>query len=407
MAGIVIIGAGHGGVQLAASLRDQGFGGQITLISNEADWPYHKPPLSKSYMQTQEAPLQALRGARFFDDKQINLRLGAAVSSIDRAAQTVTFADGATLGYDTLVLATGTTARRLAVPGADLAGVFHLRTAEDARAMRSALGGVRRVAVIGGGFIGLEAAAMLAARGLSVEVLETAPRLLGRAVSRAVADAVGEYLVRQGVKIHCSSAVSQLVGQKQVNTVQLEDGQKIAADMVVVGIGAVPEITLAQAAGLDCDNGIVTNSLLATSDRAIYALGDCVAYPQAQLGRMARLESVQNATDQARALARTLTGTPTPYDTLPWFWSDIGTLKLQIAGLSHDADEAITVHRDDGTLQSVWCLAKGRLVAVETLNSPGEHMLARRLIADGLTLDRAVMASGDMMRLKAAYSVAR
>lgn len=401
--GIVILGAGHGGAQLAASLRDEGYAGAITLVSDEADLPYHKPPLSKSFMKEGDTPLQPLRGPSFYADKSIDLALGIAVTQIDCAAQTVIFADDSVLGYDQLVVATGTTARRLTVPGADLPHVFHLRSATDARAMRAALPGIARVVVIGGGFIGLEAAAMLAARGLSVQVVEMAPQVLGRAVSPAVAQVVADYLTAQGVGLHLGVNISEV----RPDGVALGDGLVLPADMVVVGIGAVPEVALAQAAGLACDNGILTDALLATSDPHIHAIGDCAAYPQAQLGRMARLESVQNATDQARVLAKTLTGNPASYVALPWFWSDIGTQKLQIAGLSQDADEAIIVRRADGTLQSVWRLAQGRLVAVETINSAGEHMLARRLIAEGITPERSVMQSGDMAMLKASYVAAK
>lgn len=401
--GIVILGAGHGGAQLAASLRDEGYAGAITLVSDEADLPYHKPPLSKSFMKEADTPLQPLRGHGFYADKSIDLALGIAVTQIDCMAQRVIFADGSVLGYDQLVLATGTTARRLTVPGADLPHVFHLRSATDARAMRAALPAVDRVVVIGGGFIGLEAAAMLAARGLSVQVVESTPHVLGRAVSPPIAQAMADYLTSQGVDLHLGASIAAV----RPDGVALKDGSLLPADMVVVGIGAVPEMALAQAAGLACDNGILTDALLATSDPQIHAIGDCVAYPQAQLGRTARLESVQNATDQARALAKTLTGKSAPYEALPWFWSDIGTQKLQIAGLSQDADEAISVWRADGALQSVWRLARGRLVAVETINSAGEHMLARRLIADGITPERSAMQSGDTAVLKAAYATAK
>ncbi len=407
MARVVILGAGHAGTQAAASLRDEGHGGPVTLVSDEADLPYQKPPLSKSFMTAADAPLQPLRGAASYAEKDITLRLGVAATAIDRAAQCLRFADGGTLAYDRLILATGTAARRLAVPGAERAGVFYLRSAADARAMRAALPEVRRVVVIGGGFIGLEAAAMLALRGIAVTVVEMAPQVLGRAVSGAVAGAVAAYLTGIGVTLHCATGIARIDGAARAEAVVLSDGRTLPADMVVVGIGAVPQVALAQAAGLACDNGILVDATLVTSDPAIFAIGDCAAYPQAQIGRMARLESVQNATDQARAVARTLTGRPAAYDALAWFWSDIGALRLQIAGLSHDADEAIAVHRADGALQSVWRLARGRLVAVETLDSAGEHMLARRLIAEGLTPPRAIMASGDIAALKADYAAAR
>ena len=407
MAGIVILGAGHAGTQAAASLRDEGYDGPVTLVSDESDLPYHKPPLSKSFMKEADTPLQPLRGHSTYAEKNIVLHLGVAVTSIDRAGRCLRFSDKTTLVYDRLILATGTSARRLSVPGAALDGVFHLRSAQDARAMRAALPQVRRVVVIGGGFIGLEAAAMLVARGIAVTVVEMAPQVLGRAVSAAVAEAVARDLTAAGVDLRRGIGIDRLEGEAKVAAVMLSDGSRLPADMVVVGIGAVPEVALAQAAGLACDNGLATDATLATSDPAIFAIGDCAAYPQAQLGRMARLESVQNATDQARAVARTLTGKPTRYTALPWFWSDIGALKLQIAGLSQDADEAIATRRADGSLQSVWRLAHGKLVAVETLGSAGEHMLARRLIAEGLTPPRETMASGDMAALKDFYASAR
>lgn len=403
MAGIVILGAGHGGAQAAFSLREEGYAGPITLISEENDLPYHKPPLSKSFMAGQDAPLQLLRPQISYDAQNITLRLGTAVRRIARAQRLVHFEDGAVLAYDQLIIATGTAARRLAVAGAGLRGVFYLRTAQDARAMRAALGG--RVVVIGGGFIGLEAAAMLAARGAAVSVVEMAPQVLGRAVSSLVAASIAQTLRAAGVALHCGVGIDRLLGEGgDVKAVDLADGTRLQADMVVVGIGATPNVALAQEAGLPCDNGIVTDATLATADPAIFAIGDCAAYPQAQLGRMARLESVQNAADQARAVARTIMGNPTPYSALPWFWSDIGPVKLQIAGLSQDADELVAAYRADGALQSVWRLAQGRLVAVETISSAGEHMLARRMIAEGLTPPHDIMASGDIAALKAFHT---
>lgn len=405
--GVVIIGAGHGGAQLAASLREEGWTGPVTLISADPEAPYHKPPLSKSFMKTADAPLQPLRGERFYADKGVDLRLGVAATRIDRAARVVACSDGRALRYAHLVLATGARARGLSAPGADLPGVFRLRDAADARAMRAALPPTDRAVIIGGGFIGLEAAAMLAGRGLSATVVELAPRLLGRAVSAETAEAVAESLRAQGVGLRCGVGVEALTGAGRVEAVRLAGGEALPADLVVIGVGAAPDTALAEAAGLACDNGVLVDAQLATADPHIHAIGDCAAYPQAQLGRVARLESVQNAADQARTLAKTLAGTPTAYAALPWFWSDIGPLKLQIAGVSDAIDDAIAARRADGSLQSLWRLSGGRLVAVETLNSPGEHMLARRLIAEGLTPPAEAMASGDLAALKAAYAAAR
>ncbi len=402
MAGVVIIGAGHGGTQLAASLREAGFAGAIDLVSADPDHPYHKPPLSKSFMKTGDMPLQPLRADVYFAEKDISVHLGRVVTAIDRAGQTIVLDDGTRLGYGTLVLATGAEARRLALPGHDLAGVHTLRTASDARALRAALNGVKRVVVIGGGFIGLEAAAMLAGRGIAVTVLELAPRLLGRAASPAVAGAVAAQLGALGVEIRTNVMIEAIEGAGRVEAVRLTDGT-LPADLVIVGIGAVPNVGLAQAAGLALDNGIVVDARLATSDPAIHAIGDCAAFPQCRVGRVMRLESVQNATDQARTLAATLTGAPADYTAVPWFWSDIGPLKLQIAGISEGADETLETRRSDGTLKSVYHLREGRLIAVETLNSAGEHMLARRLIAEAATPPREVLATGDVGRIKEAW----
>ncbi|WP_299024485.1 FAD-dependent oxidoreductase [uncultured Sulfitobacter sp.] len=403
MSGVVIIGAGHAGVQLAASLRDAGYTPDIRLLSADPDFPYHKPPLSKSFMATEDAALQPLRGEAFFAQNNIELSLGVDVAKIDRAGKSVICADCETIAYDKLVIATGTSARKITVPGADLPQVYALRTAGDARAMRDALPAMKNVVVIGGGFIGLEAAAMLSARGVQVDVVEMAPRLLGRATSESVAEAVADHLIKAGVRLHLNQSVKRITAQDgAVCGVQL--GEKfLAADHVLVGIGAVPMDQLATNAGLSTNNGVVVDAFLATDDPDIFAIGDCVSFPQVHLEAQTRLESVQNATDQARALALTLTGTPKPYTALPWFWSDVGTLKLQIAGLSDKADQLIETHDAGGALKSVYLLKQGKLIACETLNSAAEHMLSRRMIAEGFTPDIDLMAGGDAKALKLAY----
>ncbi|MCO5059438.1 MAG: FAD-dependent oxidoreductase [Rhizobiaceae bacterium] len=401
--GVVIIGAGHGGTQLAASLRDLGYAGSIDLISADPDHPYHRPPLSKSFMKSPDAALQPLRAEIFFADRDIRLHLGRSVIGLDRAAKKVTLDNGAALDYDNLVLATGAEARGLTLPGADLPGIFTLRTATDARALRAALPASGNVVVIGGGFIGLEAAAMLTGRGLKVTVAELAPRLLGRSTSPMVAQAVADQLVEIGVRVLTGVSVEAIEGAGQVNAVRLAD-EVLPANLVIVGIGAVPVTGLAGAAGLGLDNGIAVDAYLATSDPAIWAIGDCASFPRG--AKRLRLESVQNTTDQARVVAATLTGTPTQYHPVPWFWSDIGPMKLQIVGFADQADEAIETFDGAGRLKSVYHLASGRLVAVETLNSQDEHMPARRLLADGITPPREVMISGDAGRIKAAWRAA-
>lgn len=405
MAGVVIVGAGHGGTQLAVSLREQGYKGEVHLISADPDHPYHKPPLSKSFMKSPDVALQPLRAAQVFAENDIDLRLGVQVEAIDRAGRAVTLSTGESLGYESLVLATGTEARKLTVPGSDLTGVFTLRTASDARAMRAVLPGVKQVVVIGGGFIGLEAAAMLAGRGIAVSVVELAPRLLGRAASPALASAVAAALVAAGVRVLTGVGIKAIRGEGgQVTGVEL-DGELLPADLVIVGIGAVPVVDLAAAAGLALENGIAVDAQLRSSDPAIYALGDCASFPVAGGGRL-RLESVQNATDQARVLAQTLSGTPTDYAAVPWFWSDIGAMKLQIAGLSGGSEETVECRGPEGQLKSVYHLKDGALLAVETINSAGEHMLARQMLARGFTPPRDLMRAGDARALKAEFMAA-
>lgn len=269
--------------------------------------------------------------------------------------------------------------------------------------MRTALPAMKNVVVIGGGFIGLEAAAMLSARGVQVDVVEVASRFLGRATSEPVAQAIADHLSKTGVRLHLNQSVEAIVAQDgAVCAVQLAS-ELLATDHVLVGVGAVPMDQLAQEAGLSTDNGIVVDGNLATGDPDIFAIGDCVLFPQIHLKRQARLESVQNATDQARALAQTLTGRPVRYTALPWFWSDIGTLKLQISGLSDQPDQLIETYGTDGALKSVYHLRQGKLIACETLNGAGEHMLSRRMIAEGFAPDVELLASGDVRALKLAY----
>lgn len=386
MSKVIIIGAGHGGTQLAASLRELGYDGSIDLISKEVDLPYHKPPLSKSFITSSDAPLQTIRSDAFYEKHGITLRLGHQVAEIDRSVGAVRIEGGEALHYDRLILATGSRARRLDVPGADLPGVHYLRTADDARRLRSVLSVGNRVVVIGGGFIGLEAAAALADTMQSVTVVELSDRLLQRALGATAGAAIKAHLETLDVRVLCGTGISRIDAHDgTVTGVSLSEGEHLPADIVLVGIGGMPEISLAESSGLSVRNGVQTDTFLTTSDPSIYAIGDCVAFPDSLSGKEIRLESVQNATDQARAVAATLTGRPSPYTAVPWFWSDIGKLKLQIVGVSDPADDETVTYRDDGSLRAVWRFQGDRLTAVETLNSPREHMIARKLFAAGAT----------------------
>ena len=406
---VVIVGAGHAGVQAAASLREEGFDGAVALLSAETHLPYQRPPLSKAFLKgAMELEGLPLRAAQFYADNRIDLMLGETATRIDRGARRVELGSGRRLDYGHLVLATGARQRPLDVPGIDLAGVLVLRDLTDARILRERLGAARRIVVIGAGFIGLEIAATAASLGREVTVVEIAPRPMGRALS-PVASAFFQgahegfgALFRFGVGV---VALHGLDGA--VASVELTDGALLPADLAIVGIGILPEDRLAREAGLACDNGIIVNAHLETSDPLIAAIGDCALFPSPLVGFPVRLESVQNAVDQARSYARRLVGRPEPYAALPWFWSDQGDLKLQIAGLSHGVDQWVV--RGDPLSRSfaVFGFRGDELAAVETVNRGGDHMAARRIIGAKLPLSPAQAANLDFDLRKLATAAPR
>lgn len=379
---IVIVGAGQAGYQLAASLRQAGHAADVTLIGDEAGLPYQRPPLSKAYLQGKiGASALSFRQHNWFTEQGIT-RINDRVTAIDRAAQTLTLASGDKLHYDHLVFATGTRNRVPAVPGIELGGVLGIRTLADADALAPLLAAAKNVVVIGAGFIGLEFAAVAAERGAAVRVIELADRPMARALSRPMSELFRDAHAGWGVAIDFGTGVSEIVGEDgRVTGVRTSDGRVLPADLVVYGIGVVPNAELAEAAGLPVDNGIVVDELLRTADPAISAIGDVATFPHATLGRPVRLESVQNAVDQARAVAARLTGAPAPYAALPWFWSDQGGLKLQMAGLSEGHDHTVVIGDPAGRQISVLCYRDGQLVAVETVNRPADHMASRKILA--------------------------
>ncbi|WAC29215.1 NAD(P)/FAD-dependent oxidoreductase [Ancylobacter sp. SL191] len=387
-AGIVIIGAGQGGFQAAASLREAGFTGPLTLIGDEPGLPYQRPPLSKAYMKGEAGPEQIeLRPAAFYADHAITLVEGRAVA-IEREARRVRMADGSVHPYAHLILATGARNRPLPVPGKDLAGVYYLRTRADADALKERLPGGRRVVVIGAGFIGLEFAAVARALGHEVVVLEAASRPMARALSPDMSAFFAAEHRNWGVDLRCGAGVVGLVGEAgHVTGVEATDGIVYPADFVLVGIGVTPNVELAAEAGLEVANGIVVDAHLATADPAISALGDAVAYPSVHAGMMARLESVQNAVDQARSIAARLTGKVGPagealaYVAVPWFWSDQADLKLQMVGIAGPTDLAVLRGDPASRRFSVFRFHERRLTAIESVNRPADHMLGRRLLA--------------------------
>ncbi|CAO4138005.1 NAD(P)/FAD-dependent oxidoreductase [Methylorubrum aminovorans] len=403
---IVIVGAGQAGFQAAASLREAGFAGSLTLVGEEAALPYQRPPLSKAYLAGKtDARGLLLRQESFFAEHRIDHRSGTRVTAIDRAERRVQLSDGGHLAYDHLILATGTRNRALPVPGADLAGVRQLRSLDDADALRTAIEGVRRIVVVGAGFIGLEFAAVCAARGPSVTVIEAAERVMARAVAPETSEAFRAFHEEAGVRFLFGAGVTAIEGEGgRVAAIRTADGQSLPADLVLVGIGVVPNQELAAEAGLAVRDGIEVDAVLATDDPAISAIGDCVRFPSRFAAGMpggdrVRIESVQNAVDQGRCLAARLTGRSAAYDAVPWFWSDQGPRKLQIAGLAAPGDASVL--RRIGAGFSVFRFRGGALSAVESVDRPADHMAARRLLASGkaLTPEQAADPSFDLKAL--------
>lgn len=408
-AGIVIIGAGQAGVQTAEALRSSGYEGSITMLGDEADGPYHRPPLSKAWLAgDMEAAQLVMRAPEMLARKHIELRTGVTVTGIDRAAKRVLLADGTTLAYSGLLLATGSTPRRLPLPGGDAAGVLALRSKSDANAMaeRMALCIANNlpVVVIGGGFIGLEVAATARKKGLAVTVLEAAPRLLGRVLAPKLSDWYAELHRSHGVNLVFDARIAALnVGADgAVTGVQMADGTVHPAGLVVVGIGVNANDQLALAAGLECDRGIVVDACGRTSDPAIVAAGDCTARRLPD-GSLLRLESVQNATEQGKSAAAALLGQDRPFTATPWFWSDQYDKKLQMAGLSTGADQWAVRGDMAANSFSVYHFKGEQLLAVDSVNAAKEHLQARKLLDAGVspTLAQAADTGFDLGSLLA------
>jgi 3-phenylpropionate/trans-cinnamate dioxygenase ferredoxin reductase subunit len=399
---IVIVGAGHAGVQAAASLREEGADDAIVLLSGEPDLPYQRPPLSKAFLKGQmDRAGLPLRAEQFYRDKNVDLRLGVQAKRIDLAGKRVELSSGAAEPFDHLILATGARPRPFDVPGAGLEGVLGLRNIADAATIRERLGVGRRVVVVGAGFIGLEIAATALALGGDVTVVEIA-RPLGRAVSPSTSDFFLDAHKAFGARFRLGVGVEAIEGANgAVAAVVLGDGERLAADLVIVGVGVLAEDRLAREAGLACDNGIVVDGELVASDPAVSAIGDCAQFPHHSAGQLLRLESVQNATDQAKCVARRLTGKPERYAALPWFWSDQGDLKLQIAGLSNGVDRWTLRGDPNYRAYAVFGFRGGALAVVETVNRGAEHMAARRIIGGHLpiTPDEAADPAFDLRKL--------
>jgi 3-phenylpropionate/trans-cinnamate dioxygenase ferredoxin reductase subunit len=392
---VLVIGTGQAAFQVAASLREKGFAGRIRLAGDEPGLPYQRPPLSKAYI-TGKSDRSALdlRSQAFYTQATIEIISGQRAVRIDRERKLVHLANQEALPYGHLVLATGSRNRALRIPGADVDGVMQLRSATDADALRLRLPELRKLVIVGAGFIGLEVAAVAAGKGVEVTVLEATSRPMSRTLSVPMSEFFLAAHRTAGVRFHFNAAVVAIKGSDgRVTSVETADGGSFPADLVLIGIGVVANDELAAAAGLAVDNGIVVDNVLVTSDPAISAIGDCAAYPQVFAeGARCRLESVQNAVDQGRCVAARLTGNPHPYTAVPWFWSDQGPLKLQIAGMPNPHDHCVVRGDPSSSAFSVFCFRGGRLAGVESVNKAGDHMVARRLLSSAAPLTPAEAA---------------
>jgi 3-phenylpropionate/trans-cinnamate dioxygenase ferredoxin reductase subunit len=389
---IVIAGAGHAGGSAAAMLRQLGWTGGITLVGQEKLPPYQRPPLSKAWLKGEAtAESLALRPAKFYADAAIELRLDTRVVGLDRTAKTVTLSDGAILAYDYLVLALGARARRLPLPGMELDGVLELRSAEDADRLKAVLHPGARLAVIGGGYIGLEAAASARALGAEAIIIERESRVLARVACAILSEFFQTFHRAQGVQIEVDAQVSALEGSAgRISGVRLGDGRLIACDAALIGVGAVANDELARDAGLTCHNGVAVDLAARTDDPSIFAIGDCTSRPLPLYERIGRLESVPNALEQAKQAAAMICGKPPPMPEVPWFWSDQYDLRLQIAGMSFDTSEIVV--RGDvaaGKFALFHLQPDGTVQAVEAVNAAPEFMGGRRIIARRKRLTRA------------------
>ena len=391
----IVIGASHAGTSLALQLRREGWSGSIRLIGAEAELPYHRPPLSKDFLSgKKELDGMRLRPEQAFADNNIDLSLGVSVAAIDPATRTIQLDDGSSESYDKLALCVGSSVRKLPIQQ-EFDNVYYLRTALDANALRDKLSAGQRAVVIGAGYIGLEIAAVMRELGLEVTVLEREGNLLPRVSADVMAGYLQKLHESHGVQFRFATTVTELKGDGSVTHVVCNDGEEIAADVVVAGIGIEPNIELAEQAGLAIDRGILVNEYTQTSDENIFAAGDCAVHPSQIYDRLLRLESVQNANDQARVAAANICGKHTVYDAVPWFWSDQYDIKLQSTGLLQGYDEFV-VRGDSANLSgggfAVFYLRQGKVIAVECVARPKEFMAAKQLVKSAAEIAPDILA---------------
>ncbi|GAA4862383.1 NAD(P)/FAD-dependent oxidoreductase [Saccharopolyspora rosea] len=391
---VVVLGTGQAGQQTAISLRQAGFDGRVVLVGDEPELPYRRPPLSKGYLTGDvDAAGLLLRTADYYAAHDIEVLPAQRAVEILRSEHRVRLRDGRSLDYQHLVLALGSRNREVPVPSADLPGVLGLRTLADADALRDRLRSARDVVVVGGGFVGLEVATSASAFGARVTVVEAQERLLARVATPQTSEFFARAHRSRGVRLLLGHRVARFLGDDSVSTVEIESGERIAADLVLVGAGAVPDVELAREAGLAERDGVVVDAWLRTSDPDISAIGDCARFPSPFAAEPVRIESVQNAVDQARCVAARLTGAPAEYRAVPWFWSDQAGTRLQIAGLTGGHDRTVLRGDPDSGRFSVFCFRGNALLGADSVGRPAEHLAVRRLLGTGpapnLTPDQA------------------
>lgn len=379
----IVVGAGHAGGFAVAALRQGGFQGEIVLFGAEPHPPYQRPPLSKQYLKGEWSLDRVyLRKLEFYEQSDIQLQLGTPVAAIDCGARKIITAADTAFEYDELLLTLGSRPRVLPLPGADLGGVHYLRTIEDVEGIRAHMTPGNSMVVVGGGYIGLEVASAGIKAEMDVTVLEMEARVLQRVTTPEMSAFYTEVHTGHGVDVRVNARVSAFEGNGKVTGVQCEDGTRVPADLVIVGVGIVPNVELADAAGIACDNGILVDEHCRTSAEHVYAAGDCTNHPSPFLGRRVRLESVPNATDQARVAAANMCGDPKIYDSVPWFWSDQYDLKLQMVGYSMDGDAQVVRGRMEDREFAVFYLKDGRLIAADAVNCPRDFLVYKRLVAE-------------------------
>jgi 3-phenylpropionate/trans-cinnamate dioxygenase ferredoxin reductase subunit len=390
MSGVVIIGAGHAAGQAAASLRQAKYAGDITIVGDEAHIPYQRPPLSKAYLKgDQSADKVYLRAESFYADRDIAMKLSTRATAIDTTAKTVALSSDETLHYDHLLISTGSRPRKLSIEGSDLPGIHYLRTMDDVDGLRDGMQADANLVIVGGGYIGLEVAAVGRELGLNVHVLEMEERILQRVTTPEMSAYYHQLHEGRGVNIHTNTAVTGFAGDGKVQEVLCGD-KRFPADIVIVGIGIIPNTELAEAAGIVCNNGIVVDDHCCTSDPNVYAAGDCTNHPNPLLDRRLRLESVPNAMDQARVSTANMLGDDKTYAAIPWFWSDQYELKLQMVGFSADGDAQVLRGDMASNQFAIFYLKDGKVVAADAVNSPKEFMLCKQLV--GKSADPAMLA---------------